>query len=58
LKAYDAVQLTAGLSLNARLSRHNTPLTFVSGDAILVAAAEAEGLAVDNPFWHIDLDPS
>jgi predicted nucleic acid-binding protein len=58
LKAYDAVQLATGLALQARLSEHNSPLIFVSGDATLGAAAQAEGLTVDNPFWHTDLDPS
>jgi predicted nucleic acid-binding protein len=52
LKAYDAVQLAAGLALKTRLSVQNMPLIFVSGDATLLTAAKSEGLAVENPFWH------
>ena len=56
LKAYDAVQLAAGLALRETLAEHDIPLVFVSGDDTLITAAEAEGLTVDNPFWHTDLD--
>ena len=58
LKAYDAVQLATGLTLREALTKQGVSLLFVSGDNSLVAAARAEGLAVDNPFWHTDLDPS
>jgi hypothetical protein len=34
------------------LARYELVLTFVSGDRQLLAAAEAEELAVDNPFDH------
>jgi predicted nucleic acid-binding protein len=57
LKAYDAVQLAAALTLQGTLIEHDVPLVFVSGDGALITAAHAEGLAVDNPFWHTDLDP-
>jgi predicted nucleic acid-binding protein len=50
LRGYDAVQLAAAVHLNARrLARRKSPLTFVSADADLNAAALAEGLAVDDP---------
>lgn len=56
LKAYDAVQLAAGLALRGTLAKQDIPLVFVSGDDTLINAAKAEGLTVDNPFWHTDLD--
>jgi len=56
LKAYDAVQLAAGLALRETLAEQDIPLVFVSGDDTLITAAQAEGLNVDNPFWHTDLD--
>jgi len=52
LKAYDAVQLAVALRYRQVLARYKLALTFVSGDGQLLAAAEAEGLAVDNPFDH------
>ena len=58
LKAYDAVQLSAGLALKETLAEENIPLVFVSGDDTLIAGAQSEGLTVDNPFWHSDLDAS
>jgi len=54
LKAYDAVQLAAGLALKGTLAKQDIPLVFVSGDDTLIAAAQAEGLTADNPFWHTD----
>lgn len=54
LKAYDAVQLAAGLALKGTLAGQDIPLIFVSGDDTLITAAQAEGLAADNPFWHTD----
>jgi predicted nucleic acid-binding protein len=54
LKAYDAVQLAAGLALKGTLAEQGIPLTFVSGDDTLITAAQAEGLTADNPFWHTD----
>jgi predicted nucleic acid-binding protein len=52
LKAYDAVQLAVALRYRQVLARYKLALTFVSGDGQLLAAAAAEGLAVDNPFDH------
>ena len=54
LKAYDAVQLAAGLALKGTLAEQEIPLVFVSGDDTLITAARAEGLTADNPFWHTD----
>ena len=51
LKAYDAVQLAVALRYHTVLATH--PLTFVCGDQTLVAAAQAEGLSIDNPFAHV-----
>lgn len=51
LKAYDAVQLVVALRYGSILSGH--PFTFVSGDSALLAAAQAEGLATENPFDHV-----
>lgn len=53
LRGYDAVQLAAALSMNVRrLAKSVMPLTLISADADLNAAAQAEGLAVDNPNNH------
>ncbi len=56
LRAYDAVQLAAGLALRTPLAGEDAPFVFISADDALITAAEGEGLAVDNPFWHTDLD--
>ena len=53
LKAYDAVQLAVALRYRQIPARYELALTFVSGDDQLLAAAEAEGLMVDNPFDHV-----
>jgi predicted nucleic acid-binding protein len=54
LRGYDAVQLSAALEVNAYcLALGIPPLTLVSADATLNAAAIAEGLAVDNPNTHL-----
>ena len=53
LKAYDAVQLAVALRYARILAAFGFPLTFVSGDATLLAAAQAEGLPTENPFDHI-----
>jgi len=53
LKAYDAVQLAVALRHHQALTVHQLTLTFVSGDDALLTAAQAEMLAVDNPFDHI-----
>jgi uncharacterized protein len=56
LRAYDAVQLAAALRTNSLLLTHDLALIFVSGDANLLQAARAEGMATENPFHHSDLD--
>jgi len=53
LKAYDAVQPAVALRHSRALAAYNFPLTFVSGDDTLLAAAQAKGLITDNPFDHI-----
>src|SRR5437763_12105745 len=53
LRGYDAVQLAAALHVQVRrLKRGLTPLTLISADAELNAAAVAEGLPVDDPNAH------
>ncbi|MBA3946870.1 MAG: type II toxin-antitoxin system VapC family toxin [Herpetosiphonaceae bacterium] len=47
LRGYDAVQLAA-LTASAVLP----PLTFLSADNDLIAAARSEGLSADNPNLH------
>lgn len=50
LRGYDAVHLACALRLNQALSTYALPsLVFISADKDLLAAAEAEGLVVDNP---------
>ena len=53
LRGYDAVHLAAGVELN-RLHREVglTPITFISADKELNAAALAEGLGVEDPNLH------
>jgi predicted nucleic acid-binding protein len=53
LRGYDAVQLAAALRANRqRIARRRSPLTLVSADAALNAAALIEGLAVEDPNNH------
>jgi hypothetical protein len=53
LRAYDSVQLATVMIVNQSLiARGLPPLVFVSADGNLAAAAQAEGLAVENPNWH------
>lgn len=53
LRGYDAVQLASALHVNAvGLGIGLPPLTLVSADVELNAAAQAEGLAVENPNDH------
>lgn len=53
LRAYDAVQLAAGLTLQTQRVQYGaSPPTFVSADQRLNQAAAAEGLAVDDPNQH------
>ncbi len=50
LRGYDSVQLATALELNTdRALANASPLFFVSGDNKLNAAAQAEGLLVENP---------
>jgi hypothetical protein len=53
LRAYDAVQLASALVTQQTLIDAGfAALTFLAADDRLLAAARAEGLAVDNPVWH------
>jgi len=53
LRGYDAVQLAAALEINTRVTSLNLPsLTLISADAALNAAAQSEGLTVDDPNIH------
>ncbi len=53
LRAYDAAHLATALAVNRRLvEAGQAGLTFVCADDRLLAAAAAEGLAVDNPNHH------
>ncbi len=56
LKGYDAIHLSTALAQVEFLQAYNVSLIFVAGDAQLLKAAQAEGLAVEDPFNHIDLD--
>jgi predicted nucleic acid-binding protein len=53
LRAYDAVQLASALESNIRVVAAGLPpLIFVSADQRLLSAANAEGLATDDPNAH------
>ncbi len=53
LRAYDAVHLAAALSAQAILQASGLPApVFLSADARLLAAAQAEGLAIDDANTH------
>ena len=53
LRAYDAIHLATALLANKQLlSKQLKPVTFLCADDQLLAAAAAEGLAVDNPNDH------
>lgn len=49
LRTLDAIQLACALDASAML---NEPLSFISGDNVLLAAAGAEGFSTDNPYAH------
>ncbi|NJK69674.1 MAG: type II toxin-antitoxin system VapC family toxin [Richelia sp. CSU_2_1] len=50
LRGYDAVQLATGCAINDLCTSNSLPpLTFVSADNELNAAAASEGLIVENP---------
>lgn len=53
LRAYDAMHLSAALELRLILARAGLPAPiFVTADANLLAAAQAEGLAAEDPNAH------
>ncbi|MFY9621419.1 MAG: type II toxin-antitoxin system VapC family toxin [Pyrinomonadaceae bacterium] len=54
LRGYDAVQLGAAIEVNNRRLAFGAPvpLTLVTSDTELLAAATAEGLLTDNPNVH------
>jgi len=52
LRGYDAVQLAAAITVHQSTSLIGIPTIFVSADLELNAAAEAEGLRVENPELH------
>ena len=53
LRGYDAVQLASALTLNTLLVQQQlAPLTFVASDHDLLAAAQGEGLATEDPTRH------
>jgi hypothetical protein len=57
LRGYDAVQLARALIVRQVLIVENLPVpTFVTSDADLLAAAEAERLPIDNPLRHTERD--
>lgn len=50
LRAFDSVQLASALKMNTLLvNQVQSSLFFLSSDSNLLAAAQAEGLQVDNP---------
>jgi uncharacterized protein len=49
LRAYDATQLAAALTLSARLASARRTITFLAADTRLLQAADTEGLTTDNP---------
>lgn len=56
LKAYDSVQLAVAVASHRKLTERQITVVFITGDSALLDAAENEGLPVENPFWHVDLD--
>ena len=53
LRGYDAVQLAAALEAHVERTAMNlAPLTLVTADNDLLAAAMADGLSTDNPNNH------
>jgi len=47
-----------GLQVAQHLAHQEVTLTFVSGDRQALDTATAEGLPVENPFDHTDLNSS
>ena len=58
LRGFDAIHLASGLQLGETLQDEmpELALIYVTGDDSLSTAAEGEGLVVDNPFWHTDMN--
>ena len=58
LRGFDAMHLASGLYLQETLTQQEEDviIAHVTGDDRLITAAQVEGLTVDNPFWHTDLD--
>jgi len=58
LRGFDAIHLASGLLLQEVLQEEMAGQTIicVTGDDSLLTAAQAEGLVVDDPFWHSDMD--
>jgi predicted nucleic acid-binding protein len=53
LRGYDAIHLATAVVVNEQyLAAGHAGLTFVAADNDLVAAAQLEGLATDNPNLH------
>jgi uncharacterized protein len=53
LRAYDAVQLAAALSIRNEIKLPSgAAFHFLTADDRLLAIAQAENLLVDNPNWH------
>jgi hypothetical protein len=53
LRAYDAVHLACALTVRRLMQQRGLPPPlFVAADDTLLAAAVAEGFAVDNPLLH------
>ncbi len=52
LRGYDAIQLATALEVNAISEQFHSRLVFIAADAVLNAAAAAEGLLVENPNQH------
>jgi predicted nucleic acid-binding protein len=54
LRTYDAIHLASALQANDQLiAAALPPLTFLAADGRLLAAAQAEGLATDNPALYM-----
>ena len=52
LRGYDAVQLAVVMEVSAECLAQGLPLTLISADAELNAAAVIEGITVDDPNSH------
>jgi uncharacterized protein len=52
LRGYDAVQLATAVSAFEILKDAGVDLVFVTNDQDLLQAAQAEGLAIDDPLQH------